>query len=67
MSSFKPGDVVRLKSGGPDMTVSSDGETKGYVNCVWFPTPNTPQPCHNSFPESCLEKTTPSPALDVMN
>ena len=35
---FKPGDVVKLRSGGPDMTVSS-GRTSGagaYVTCEWF-------------------------------
>ncbi|WP_370868669.1 YodC family protein [Undibacterium sp.] len=39
---FKPGDVVRLKSGGPKMTMSAFEEipdSKGmatYVRCVWF-------------------------------
>lgn len=32
---FKPGDLVRLKSGGPVMTVSII-ETDGLVRCVWF-------------------------------
>ena len=42
MSEFKKGDVVRLKSGGPKMTVSSVGshaDTGGPeegVICVWF-------------------------------
>lgn len=30
---FKPGDVVALKSGGPNMTVVSVG---GQVTCIWF-------------------------------
>ncbi len=42
MSDFKAGDVVELKSGGPDMTISdiadysieSSGELS--ANCVWF-------------------------------
>jgi uncharacterized protein YodC (DUF2158 family) len=34
MTTFKPGDVVRLRSGGPDMTVSLvDGHN---VHCVWW-------------------------------
>lgn len=31
---FKPGDVVRLKSGGPKMTVAEIRE--GRVLCQWF-------------------------------
>lgn len=33
---FLEGDVVYLKSGGPDMTVSGDGTNPGYLWCVWF-------------------------------
>jgi uncharacterized protein YodC (DUF2158 family) len=39
MSEFKLGDVVRLKSGGPDMTVrtiGSDGDNEQVVFCDWF-------------------------------
>ena len=35
MSQFKVGDVVKLKSGGPKMTVSSIDED-GYIGCTWF-------------------------------
>lgn len=31
---FKPGDVVRLNSGGPAMTVVDANERS--VNCLWF-------------------------------
>lgn len=34
MSEFKIGDVVRLKSGGPAMTVG--GLVDGLVRCIWF-------------------------------
>lgn len=35
---FKPGDIVRLKSGGPDMTVSAigSGVFAGEIHCEWF-------------------------------
>lgn len=41
MQEFKQGDVVRLKSGGPQMTVSyikEDKDTPEYsdVTCCWF-------------------------------
>lgn len=32
---FKVGDVVRLKSGGPAMTVTGTSDT-GWVICHWF-------------------------------
>lgn len=35
MGSFKAGDVVRLRSGGPKMTVSGF-KASGTVICVWF-------------------------------
>jgi uncharacterized protein YodC (DUF2158 family) len=34
-NSFKTGDVVRLKSGGPKMTIS-DGAASGTYMCHWF-------------------------------
>jgi uncharacterized protein YodC (DUF2158 family) len=33
---LKAGDVVRLRSGGPRMTVSSVNEPLHFVDCVWF-------------------------------
>jgi len=40
MADFKPGDVVRLKSGGPNMTVTSHGDKikffRGQIFCQWF-------------------------------
>jgi uncharacterized protein YodC (DUF2158 family) len=35
MSTFKPGDVVQLRSGGPKMTVAGPGMTLGQ-QCYWF-------------------------------
>jgi len=41
-NSFKAGDVVRLKSGGPKMTISGFGlsfmgeELKDIIRCQWF-------------------------------
>ena len=36
MSEFKPGDTVRLKSGGPLMTVKTILEPSKEVLCDWF-------------------------------
>ena len=33
---FKPGDKVRLKSGGPGMTVEVVGEEAKTILCAWF-------------------------------
>lgn len=35
MSDFKVGDVVKLKSGGPDMTINRI-EDVNHFRCVWF-------------------------------
>lgn len=46
---IKAGDVVKLKSGGPTMTVSEIGYEQGYENgpqsawCDWFDDKNQPQ------------------------
>ncbi len=34
MPVFKIGDIVRLKSGGPNMTI--EGEAHGEYVCIWF-------------------------------
>lgn len=36
---LKPGDLVRLKSGGPCMTVKAPAEDPDHYHCCWF-TPN---------------------------
>ncbi len=33
---LKVGDVVELKSGGPDMTVEEVNNTKRQAKCLWF-------------------------------
>ncbi len=51
---FRPGDVVRLHSGGPTMTVSSIGVDydPSLVNCEWFA---GEQIKHGSFKPPMLE------------
>ncbi len=53
MNTFKAGDVVCLKSGGPDMTVERIEATAGDVSvvCVWFVEQNL---YRASFPGSAL-------------
>ncbi|MGZ9568755.1 YodC family protein [Alcaligenes nematophilus] len=36
MSTFQVGDVVQLKSGGPEMTVIDKGLDGSKVECMWF-------------------------------
>lgn len=51
---FESGEVVRLKSGGPRMTVDvaiTDGQS---VNCSWFDTDYKLQ--HSSFSVGAIEK-----------
>lgn len=50
-NSFKEGDEVQLKSGGPKMTVEEvDGEN---ITCIWFDSKNTPQ--HKTFIDATLK------------
>ncbi len=53
MSEFKPGDLVRLKSGGPVMTGLTE-EYAGVLTCRWFREDSTLGECE--FPIKCLEK-----------
>jgi uncharacterized protein YodC (DUF2158 family) len=43
MSNFKPGDTVRMKSGGPLMTVSHIRQQDGEIWCEWFDSKDEPQ------------------------
>ena len=52
---FKAGDVVRLKSGGPKMTVVPD-IGNGRVNCRWF---DGNGPGSRTFDSVALEKCPP--------
>ncbi|QHS36123.1 DUF2158 domain-containing protein [Alcaligenes faecalis] len=40
MSTFNVGDVVQLKSGGPEMTVIDKSQEGSNVKCMWFVTDN---------------------------
>ena len=53
---FKNGDVVMLKSGGPDMTISSTNTEYGVLraDCVWFDTEQ--KLAHASFSVSSLKR-----------
>lgn len=58
MADFKKGDVVRLKSGGPRMTIediadfSDSGGPDDGVVCVWF---EGPKPQKKTFDRAVLE------------
>ncbi len=59
MEKLKAGDVVKLNSGGPIMTVIRRGNFAGNreedtVRCVWF---QEGKPQHEDFPDVCLTKT----------
>ncbi len=51
---IKAGDVVRLKSGGPEMTVASIGGMLGNVACQWFDEKSEPR--KESYMPEMLEK-----------
>jgi uncharacterized protein YodC (DUF2158 family) len=51
---FKLGEVVQLKSGGPDMTIVAVNERGQSYNCAWMDgaTPHT-----KNYPAEALERT----------
>jgi uncharacterized protein YodC (DUF2158 family) len=62
MSKFEKGDLVKLRSGGPVMTVADFGDygpvkSKNGVKCVWF---EKTKNYEEVFDEAVLEKTSPS-------
>jgi len=63
---FKPGDVVTLNSGSPDMTVVD--ETNGEVRVIYFPETDTAayacEPRQATFPAVCLSAI---PTNEAMN
>lgn len=56
---FKPGDVVRLKSGGPNMTVSFEEDDS--VACQWFSGAKLDKLEHARFAPATLEPAPTSP------
>ncbi len=58
-TTFKPGDVVILKSGGEKMTVDAISEFTGLVQCSWFDSKKKFQ--RQQFQPTSLEKTKAGP------
>lgn len=50
---FSVGDIVKLKSGGPEMTVNAYSKTYQYYTCQWFAGKKLEQ---GRFPEDSIEK-----------
>jgi uncharacterized protein YodC (DUF2158 family) len=59
---FQPGDVVRLKSGGPKMTVSKVDDD-GSLRCKWFDGSTL---CEETFPAAELVKTKVGPVGPIL-
>ena len=57
MAAFKVGDVVRLKSGGPKMTVVEAKEDDS-IECQWFA---SNEPKHETFRAETLKDAPPPP------
>lgn len=65
---FNVGTIVKLKSGGPDMTIRSIGKNystnkpDGYVDCQWFAGKKLE---HGTFPKDSLEVVELTPKAEV--
>lgn len=57
---FAVGTIVKLKSGGPDMTVRTT-EREGYLYAQWFAGKKLEQ---GHFPVSSLEEVMPAPKAE---
>lgn len=59
-SQWKAGDKVRLKSGGPSMTVQKINEKDAGADtyCIWFAAPDYSTPRWQSFAGETLEADT---------
>lgn len=55
LSKFVVGDLVKLKSGGPTMTVNNANELRGYYECKWFEKNDVLK--KENFKEDALEKS----------
>lgn len=53
MANFQAGSLVKLKSGGPEMTVLLE-DSMGQLYCAWFPS-WTEAPMYASFPAAALK------------
>jgi len=60
-SGFKIGDVVRLKSGGPKMTVEEVDDSADTVHCKWFVGGEKLK--YGSFPVDSVERAETGPSL----
>jgi uncharacterized protein YodC (DUF2158 family) len=56
---FNVGDIVKLKSGGPNMTIEGCSGSR-YI-CVWFDVNNVPH--REDFDQGAIEKVTKDPDL----
>ena len=68
--SFKPGDVVQFKSGGPRMTVSVirelwESNLGGHISCRWFNPDNTIDMAYFVDAELCLAENNSEKTADV--
>jgi uncharacterized protein YodC (DUF2158 family) len=59
---FKVGDTVRLKSGGPVMTVSTAADADSDVLCKWF---DGKKLLDGIFPDAALEKAKADSGLSL--
>lgn len=60
-AAFNPGDTVRLRSGGPVMTVNEQAQGGAGLVCVWF---DGNEVRHHAFKPEALEAAVCQPATE---